>query len=101
MRTTSCLLATSTRRSPTDSSGVRPTYARARWAFLRLLGVIYLAAFWSLATQIVGLVGHDGILPARLYMEGARAFVAAEHIGLDRFRVLPTLCWLSTSDAFL
>ena len=80
---------------------MRPTYARARWVFLRLLGVIYLAAFWSLATQIVGLIGHDGILPARLYMEGARAFVAAQHIGLDRFRLLPTLCWLSTSDAFL
>jgi lipase maturation factor 1 len=80
---------------------VRPTYARARWVFLRLIGVIYLAAFWSLATQIAGLIGHDGILPARLYMEGARAFVAAEHIGLDRFRLLPTLCWLSTSDVFL
>lgn len=80
---------------------MRPTYARARWIFFRLLGVVYLAAFWSLATPIIGLIGHDGILPARLYMESARAFVAAQHIGLDRFRLLPTLCWLSTSDAFL
>ena len=40
------------------------TYALARWWFLRLLGLVYLVAFWSLATQILGLVGHNGILPA-------------------------------------
>ena len=80
---------------------IAPTYSLAAWVFLRLLGVVYLLAFWSLATQIVGLAGHDGILPARLYMDGARAWAAAEQVGLDRFRVLPTLCWLSTSDAFL
>ncbi|MBI3491854.1 MAG: lipase maturation factor family protein, partial [Acidobacteria bacterium] len=33
--------------------------------------------------------------------DGARAYVSAEHIGLDRFRLLPTLCWISTSDVFL
>jgi predicted DCC family thiol-disulfide oxidoreductase YuxK len=40
------------------------TYALARWFFFRLLALVYLAAFASLATQIVGLVGRDGILPA-------------------------------------
>ena len=40
------------------------TYALARWWFFRLLGVTYLAAFGSLATQITGLVGSNGILPA-------------------------------------
>jgi hypothetical protein len=68
---------------------------------LRLLGVVYLVAFWSLATQIVGLIGHDGILPAAEYMDRARAFVAAENIGLDRYRLLPTVCWLGASDAVL
>ncbi len=29
---------------------------RIAWLFLRLLGVVYLAAFWSLGTQIVGLI---------------------------------------------
>src|SRR5207244_9858098 len=53
-----------------------PTYARASWAFLRLLGLVYLIAFASLATQILGLVGHDGILPASLYMESARTVLA-------------------------
>jgi len=83
--------------------GVGPpsSFAVAGWLFMRLLGVTYLAAFWSLDRQILGLVGHDGILPARLYMDGARAFTIAQHIGIDRFRLLPTLCWLGTSDAFL
>jgi hypothetical protein len=80
---------------------ITPTYSRVTWVFLRLLGVAYLFAFASLATQIVGLIGHDGILPARLYMDGARAWAAAEHAGLDRFRLVPTLCWISSSDAFL
>jgi hypothetical protein len=86
-----------------SSAGPRDpaTYATAAWLFLRLLGVIYFIAFWSLAVQVVGLVGHDGILPARLYMDGARAFVASEGIGVDRYRLLPTLGWISTSDAFL
>jgi hypothetical protein len=72
-----------------------------RWWVLRVLGVVYLAAFWSLATQIVGLIGHDGILPAAEYMERVRAYVAAENIGLDRYRLLPTICWLGASDVVL
>jgi lipase maturation factor 1 len=78
-----------------------PTYAYASWIFLRLLGVVYLLAFWSLSTQILGLVGRDGILPAAAYMDSARMWTAANDVGLDRFRLLPTLCWISTSDAFL
>jgi lipase maturation factor 1 len=77
------------------------TYAVAGWLFGRLLGVIYLIAFWSLARQVIGLIGHDGVLPARTYMDSAREWASAEHIGIDRFRLLPTLCWISTSDAFL
>src|SRR3954468_6094445 len=32
--------------------------------FLRVLGAVYLLAFWSLSMQVAGLIGHDGILPA-------------------------------------
>jgi hypothetical protein len=39
------------------------TYVRSRWLFLRLLGVVYLIAFVSLAVQITGLVGEHGLLP--------------------------------------
>jgi hypothetical protein len=80
---------------------MRLSAARANWIVLRLLGVVYVAAFASLAVQIVGLIGADGILPARAYMDSARAFVAANQIGVDRYRLLPTLCWISTSDGFL
>ncbi|HYM26462.1 MAG TPA: lipase maturation factor family protein [Vicinamibacterales bacterium] len=77
------------------------TYRVASWSFLRLIGLCYLFAFWSLGTQITGLIGHDGIQPAALYMDAARSFVADQHIGTDRLRMLPTLAWMSTSDAFL
>ena len=76
-------------------------YALTTWLFLRLLGVVYLAAFWSLAVQARGLMGDGGILPVRLTMDGARAYVSATHLGADRFRLLPTLFWWSTSDQFL
>jgi hypothetical protein len=78
----------------------RPSsYAVANWAFARLLGLVYLLAFLSLATQIIGLVGHDGILPGALVMDSARAVLAP--FGLERYRLLPTLTWLGTSDRFL
>jgi hypothetical protein len=39
------------------------SFVRSRWLFLRLLGVVYLIAFVSLAVQITGLVGEHGVLP--------------------------------------
>jgi len=42
----------------------RPSYARSMWLFRRLLAMVYLFAFWSLSTQIIGLVGEHGIVPA-------------------------------------
>ncbi len=80
---------------------VRPTYATATWLFLRLIGVAYLFAFWSLGQQILGLIGHDGILPAAEYMADVKDWVDATGVGFDRYRLVPTLCWLATSDAFL
>src|SRR3989442_9164001 len=77
------------------------SYSLATWLFLRLLGLAYLAAFWSLAVQTRGLIGQDGILPAREYVAAFRAWAGAQGIGLDRFRLLPTLCWFGTSDGFL
>jgi predicted DCC family thiol-disulfide oxidoreductase YuxK len=73
-----------------------PTYFGARRWFLTTLGLIYLIAFVSLWTQIVGLVGANGILPIAMYLSNARA-----QIGLSAISVLPTLCWISSSNAFL
>src|SRR5436190_1544386 len=72
------------------------TYARATWLFLRLLGIVYLIAFWSLGVQIRGLIGHDGILPADQFMAAARVLT-----GPSRFWLLPTFAWASSSDAAL
>ena len=77
------------------------TYARTSWVFLRLMGIVYLVAFWSLALQIRGLSGHDGILPAAQFMTAVRTWAETQQIGLDRFRVVPTIFWLGTSDGFL
>jgi predicted DCC family thiol-disulfide oxidoreductase YuxK len=74
----------------------RPEYSLVRWMFLRELGLIYLCAFLSLGTQILGLVGHNGILPAKQLTQYARA-----QLGAARYFELPTLCWWSASDGFL
>ena len=47
-----------------------PRYDLVAWLFLRGLGLIYLAAFVSVALQIRGLVGSEGILPLGEYLDG-------------------------------
>ena len=66
-----------------------------RWIFLRGLGLIYFSAFYSLAFQIKGLIGPDGILPAREYLQAIAKF------GLLRFWIAPTLLWLSSGSHML
>jgi lipase maturation factor 1 len=73
-----------------------PTWFLARRVFLFLLGLVYLVAFLSLWTQIEGLVGQEGILPAESYLKEAEM-----HWGPDRFWSLPTLFWLHAGDVFL
>jgi lipase maturation factor 1 len=57
---------------------------------------VYLFAFWSVGTQVIGLIGHNGILPADQFM---RALTAIR--GMNRFWIFPTLTWISASDATL
>ena len=78
-----------------------PAYFLTRRVFLRALGLIYLIAFVSLWTQITGLIGHNGILPTDKFMSATRQQCDLQGIGLDRFHLLPTLCWLDSSDGFL
>src|ERR1700759_3540810 len=67
-----------------------------RWIFLRCLGLIYFSAFYALIFQIRGLIGPDGILPAREYLEAvARQFPSS------RYWFSPTLLWFSTSNHML
>jgi lipase maturation factor 1 len=92
---------------PCDSdTGVRPTTPRptlvwVRYFFLRTLALIYLAAFWSLNSQIMGLAGHNGIVPATQAMSNVRAYAGQQNLGVSRYFLEPTLCWISASDRFL
>ncbi len=72
------------------------SYLLSRWLFLRLLGVVYLIAFASLAVQVTGLVGEHGILPAGRLLEWAHSIY-----GRDAYRLLPTVFWLGSSDLAL
>ena len=73
-----------------------PGYLAARWLFLRALGLIFFSAFYSLAFQIRGLIGPNGILPARDYL-----VQVARVLGSARFWYAPTVFWWSASDRFL
>lgn len=71
-------------------------YLLSRWLFLRLLGVVYLVAFASLALQITGLVGEHGVMPAGRFLEWAHSIY-----GTEAYRLLPTVFWLGWSDLAL
>lgn len=67
-----------------------------RWLFLRSLGIIYLIAFLSLWVQIIGLIGSDGILPFKSFLNSV-----SQNLGNEKYWLLPTLCWFNTNDFFL
>ena len=46
-----------------------PTYYLTRRFFLVILGMVYLFAFGSLGSQIEGLIGKEGILPAQSLLQ--------------------------------
>src|SRR6266481_6894433 len=73
-----------------------PGFLAARWLFLRALGLIFFSAFYSLAYQIRGLIGPNGILPAHDYL-----VQVARVLGSARFWYAPTVFWWSASDRFL
>ncbi|HEY3927794.1 MAG TPA: lipase maturation factor family protein [Candidatus Koribacter sp.] len=68
-----------------------------RWLFLRALGLIYFSAFYSLLRQVRGLIGTDGLLPAREYLE----MVSQNASTLERFWYAPSLYWISSSTNFI
>lgn len=75
--------------------GQAPTaeYRLVAWLFLRLLAFIYLAAFWSLAVQITGLAGSEGIYPVAAQLDAA-----AEAHGPWRFLAYPSVFWIASGD---
>lgn len=71
-----------------------PRYELVRFLFLRLFGLIYLAAFVSFAVQAQGLIGSHGILPLGEFLDAVR-----QAAGWERFYFMPTVFWWNASDA--
>jgi hypothetical protein len=70
-----------------------PRHDLVRVLFLRLFGLIYLAAFVSFGVQAQGLVGSHGIEPlAELVANIASRF------GPERFLLMPMVFWWNASD---
>jgi lipase maturation factor 1 len=75
----------------------RSQHLGARWIFLRALGLIYFSAFYSLLFQIKGLIGPDGLLPARDFLEAVSHYFNS----LERFWYVPSLLWFRSGDRML
>jgi hypothetical protein len=76
----------------------RPRFRLTRAIFLRGLGLVYLAAFGSLAVQLDGLLGSQGILPAAEYLDRAARALGR---GPATYWRLPTFFWFNASDTAL
>ena len=72
------------------------THYLVSWVFLRGLALIYFSAFASMASQILGLIGENGILPIHSKL------TKIAHIFPDsQYSVFPTVFWLDASDQAL
>src|SRR4051794_10174655 len=71
---------------------------RMRSILLRGLGIVYLAAFGSLAVQLDGLIGSRGILPAAEYFDRVGRLLGT---GPETYWQLPSLFRLDASDRAL
>jgi len=78
--------------------GPPPTYWLTRFVILRLLGFVYLFAFLSLATQVIPLIGSNGLLPAGSFLQRAGAYFGSRYDGFQQF---PSLFWFDASDGLL
>src|SRR5712692_5010373 len=76
----------------------RSSYWLTRFVILRLLGLVYLAAFVSAATQIVALVGEHGLLPVGDFLRRVEELTGSRLGGFERH---PSLFWLGASDSAL
>ena len=73
-----------------------PGYELTRLAIVRLLALVYLVAFLSLAMQLDPLLGSKGLLPIAQLLDFDRL-----RLGAEAYWKLPTLFWLGASDGAL
>ena len=72
------------------------THWLTRFLFFRLLGLVYVVAFLIVLRQWEPLLGSHGLLPAHEMFERVRESIGGGPLAFLR---LPTLFWLSDSDA--
>ncbi len=78
-----------------------PRYEQTTSLLVRGVALIFLVAFSSLWTQIHGLIGENGILPAGQFMQAVANYFAQNEVGIGRYPKLPTLGWFANGDAAL
>jgi len=71
-----------------------PRYELVLFLFLRLCGLVYLAAFVSFGVQAQGLIGSHGILPLGEFLDAVR-----HAAGWERFYLMPMVFWWNAGDA--
>ncbi len=71
-------------------------YQRVSWLFLRLLALVYLAAFASFGLQAEGLVGSQGILPLQQDLQAL-----SEQYGGRGYWLYPSVFWLNAGNTAL
>ncbi|MBP6808353.1 MAG: lipase maturation factor family protein [Chromatiaceae bacterium] len=74
-------------------AGDGASYRLVAWVFLRLLALIYLAAFASLAVQIEALAGAEGIYPI-----AEQLALAVDGYGTWAWLAYPSLFWVLSGD---
>jgi len=70
-----------------------PRHELVSFLFLRLFGLVYLAAFVSFGVQAQGLIGSRGILPVAELVDAV-----AGRLGPERFFLMPMVFWLNAGD---
>jgi hypothetical protein len=85
-------------RAQRSRPGSAPSYWLTRFLILRLVGVVYFFAFLSLATQVLPLLGSEGLLPADRFLERVAGSLGSRWLGFWR---LPSLLWFGISDGAL
>lgn len=71
-------------------------YRLTSWLFLKILALIYFAAFYSLAVQISGLAGPNGLLPFHEFLTNSYS-----DMGQRAWWLVPNVFWLDASDTAL
>ncbi len=72
------------------------SYSITAHLFPKLLGLIYFISFGSFILQIKGLIGTNGILPAKEHLA-----ILKERFQKSRFYYVPSIFWFGSSDVFL